>query len=99
MCSFRGPTRSCGLQAGTNGGSHEDHGDTKLGSAEECEIDVRYPRKNEILQKFYQRLCPDHHAYGEIVEKGYNISVGRRMSEEPQHIKRKNDNCTYTSVP
>jgi hypothetical protein len=57
---------------GTDGRPRED-GDTELGSTEECETVARYSGTYGILQKVYQRLCPDHRAYGEIVEEGCHI--------------------------
>eukprot|EP00253_Pinus_taeda_P035821 PITA_35821 len=61
------------LEIATNGRPYEDNGDTKLGSIEECEATVCYPGTYRILQKVYQRLCLDHHAYGETVEEGCHI--------------------------
>ena len=70
LCSFLEPIGECGLQIGTNSRSHKDSNDTELGSTKECEVVVRYPGTCGILQEVYQMLCPDHYAYGEIVEKG-----------------------------
>ena len=79
LCSFWDPVGACGLQTGINGRSREDHGDTKLGSTEECEAAESYFRTHRILQKVYQRLCPNHHAYGEIVEEGCHILLEQRL--------------------
>ena len=79
LCSFWDPAGSCGLQTGTDARSSEDHDDTELGSAEECEIVACYLRTYEILQKVYQGLCPDHCAYGEIVEEGRHILLERGL--------------------
>eukprot|EP00253_Pinus_taeda_P011987 PITA_11987 len=61
------------LETGTDGRSCEDRGDIELGSAKECEAAARYPGTYGILQKVYQRLRPDHRAYGEIVKEGCHI--------------------------
>jgi len=55
----------------------EDHGDTKLGSIEECETTVCYSGTYRILEKVYQKLCPNHYAYGEIVEEGCHVLLER----------------------
>eukprot|EP00253_Pinus_taeda_P035663 PITA_35663 len=52
------------LETGIDGRRHEYHGDTELESVEECETTACYSGTYGILQKVYQRLCPDHRAYG-----------------------------------
>ena len=79
LCSFWDRTGSRGLQKGTDGRPHEDHGDTELGGIKECEIVACYPRTYRILHKVYQRLCPDHRTYGEIVEEGCHVLLEQRL--------------------
>ena len=50
--SFWEPTRTYGLQTGTNGRPHKDCGDFEFGSIAKCETTMSYPRTYEVLQEF-----------------------------------------------
>ena len=67
------PVGTCGLQTGIDGGTYEDCSDSKFGSTAECEIVAPYSGKYGVLQKFYQRLCPDHRTDGKYFEKGCHV--------------------------
>lgn len=76
-CSFWEPIGACGFQTRIDGIPHEDHNHTKLGSVKECELVVRYSGTYGILNQVYQKLCPNHCAYGEIVEVGCHVLLER----------------------
>ena len=51
LCSFS-EIGACGLQTRVDGRPCEGRGDSKLGSAKECETVVHYSRTHKILRKF-----------------------------------------------
>eukprot|EP00253_Pinus_taeda_P034249 PITA_34249 len=63
------------LETKIDGRPREDHGDTELGSTEEHEIVACYSRIYRILPKVYQNLCPDHRAYGKIIQEGCHVML------------------------
>ena len=62
------PIGACGLQRRIDGRPHKYCSDNELGSDEKCETDPHYFGTYRILQKVYQKLCPDHPANGKIVK-------------------------------
>lgn len=72
-CSFWEPIGASGLLTRDDGRPREDHGDSKLGSIEECVTATHYFGTYGVLQKVYQRIFLDHRANGEIVEEGCHV--------------------------
>ena len=63
------PVGTCGLQTRIYGRPHKDCSDSKFGSTVKCQIAVLYLGTYGVLQEAHQKLCLDHHADGEVVEK------------------------------
>ena len=72
-CSLWELVRTCGLKTRTDGRPHEGCSNFEFGSAAKCQITVHYLGTYGVLQEVHQKLCPNHHTNGEIVEKGCHI--------------------------